>query len=88
MNESFFNYAQSLFKQGYGAKAIQSLEDLQLRFPASKYSDDSQYLIGWINFQSGNFDEAIVSIQNCSVIIPNQYYYQLLIILLVIHILT
>ena len=24
-------------------------------------ADDSQYLIGWINFQSGNFDEAIVN---------------------------
>ena len=56
---AFFNYAQSLFKQGYGLKAIQTLEDLQIRFPASKYSDDSQYLIGWINFQGGNFEEAV-----------------------------
>lgn len=56
---SYFNYAQSLFKQGSGNKAINILTEIQNRFPASKYSDDSQYLIGWINFQSGNFEEAI-----------------------------
>jgi TolA-binding protein len=77
---AFFNFAQSLFKQGYGTKAIQTLEDLQLRFPASKYSDDSQYLIGWINFQSGNFDEAIAQYTKLfsnypkSILLPIAYY--------------
>ena len=77
---SFFNYAQALFKQGESNKAIKVLVDLQFRFPASKYSDDAQYLIGWINFQSGNFDEAIVNYTKLfnnypqSILLPIAYY--------------
>jgi TolA-binding protein len=56
---SFFNYAQSLFKEGKVTKAIGILNDIQRNFPASKYADNSQYLIGWIYFQNGNFKEAI-----------------------------
>ena len=60
-DRSFFNYAQSLFKDGKITKAVTALNNLQTNFPASKFADDSQYLIGWIYFQNGNFDEAIVN---------------------------
>ena len=60
-DRSFFNFAQSLFKDGKITKAVTTLNNLQTNFPASKFSDDSQYLIGWIYFQNGNFDEAIVN---------------------------
>ncbi len=60
-DRSFFNYAQSLFKDGKITKAVTTLNNLQTNFPASKFADDSQYLIGWIYFQNGNFDEAIVN---------------------------
>ncbi len=60
-DRSLFNYAQSLFKQGDGSKAITVLNKLQIKFPTSKYADDSQYLSGWINFQSGKFENAIIS---------------------------
>lgn len=58
-DRSFFNYAQSLFKQGNTKKAISVWNDIQERFPISKYADDSQYLIGWTNFQNGNFENAV-----------------------------
>jgi TolA-binding protein len=79
-DRSFFNYAQSLFKQGSSAKAINVLNDLQTRFPASKYADDSQYLIGWINFQSSQFENAINSYGQLfsnypnSTLLPIAYY--------------
>ncbi|MCB0732038.1 MAG: tetratricopeptide repeat protein, partial [Ignavibacteriae bacterium] len=79
-DRSFFNYAQSLFKQGTSNKAINVLNDFQSRFPASQYSDDSQYLIGWINFQGGKFDEAINSYTKLfsnypqSVLLPLAHY--------------
>ncbi|MCP5063955.1 MAG: tetratricopeptide repeat protein [Ignavibacteriae bacterium] len=58
---AFFNYAQSLFKFGDATAAIEILDGIQLRFPNSKYADDSQYLIGWIYFQRAEFDNAISS---------------------------
>jgi TolA-binding protein len=60
-DRALFNYAQSLFKLRESAKAIRVLNNLQTRFPASKYADESQYLIGWINFQNGKFEDAINS---------------------------
>ncbi len=60
-DRSFFNFAQSLFKDGKITKAVATLNNLQTNFPASKFADDSQYLIGWIYFQNGNFDEAIIN---------------------------
>lgn len=60
-DRSFFNFGQTLFKDGKTSKAIATLNNLQTNFPASKFADDSQYLIGWIYFQNGNFDEAIIN---------------------------
>jgi TolA-binding protein len=77
---AFFNYAQSLFKAGSSPKAIKVLDELQLKFPASKYADDSQYLIGWINFQNSDFEEAVngytklISNYPNSVLVPIAYY--------------
>lgn len=77
---SYFNYAQSLFKQGEKNKAIKILDDLQLKFPASKFADQSQYLIGWIHFQNSSFDEAIDSYNKLfsnypqSTLLPIAYY--------------
>ena len=79
-DRSFFNFAQSLFKDGKITKAVTTLNNLQTNFPASKFSDDSQYLIGWIYFQNGNFDEAIVNYTKLfsnypqSPLIPIAYY--------------
>ncbi|MBK7980051.1 MAG: tetratricopeptide repeat protein [Ignavibacteriae bacterium] len=56
---AFFNYAQSLFKSGDAQNAIDVLNQIQIKFPASNYADDSQYLIGWIKFQRNEFDAAI-----------------------------
>ena len=77
---AFFNYAQSLFKFGDASAAIDVLDDIQLRFPNSKYADDSQYLIGWIFFQRSEFDNAISSYQKlfdqypASPTLPIAYY--------------
>ncbi|MBK8945659.1 MAG: tetratricopeptide repeat protein [Ignavibacteriae bacterium] len=56
---AFFNYGQSLFKSGDSENAIKVLEQIQNKFSSSNYADDSQYLIGWINFQQNEFEEAI-----------------------------
>ncbi|MEE9432287.1 MAG: tetratricopeptide repeat protein [Melioribacteraceae bacterium] len=58
---AYFNYAKALFKYGDATAAIDVLDDIQLKFPNSKYADDSQYLIGWIFFQRSEFDDAISS---------------------------
>ncbi len=60
---AFYQYAQALFKADRTAEAIQALNDLQRRFRNSIYSDDSQYLIGWIHFQKGDFNKAIENYQ-------------------------
>ncbi|MFC2083983.1 tetratricopeptide repeat protein [Bacteroidota bacterium] len=56
---AYYQYAQALFKAGKSSEAINKFETLQREFPTSKYSDESQYLIGWIEFQKGDFSEAI-----------------------------
>ncbi len=56
---AFYQYGQSLFKAGKAVEAIQASEELQQRFPRSKYLDESQYLIGWIHFQQNDFSGAI-----------------------------
>jgi TolA-binding protein len=56
---TFYQYAQALFKANRTAEAIKALNDLQRRFRNSRFSDDSQYLIGWIYFQHGDFNKAI-----------------------------
>ncbi|MCB9249172.1 MAG: tetratricopeptide repeat protein [Ignavibacteriales bacterium] len=77
---AFFNYAQSLFKSGSYTDAIKVLEQIQLKFPASSYADDSQYLIGWIAFQRNEFDEAIknynilIDRYQQSTLLPIAYY--------------
>ncbi len=55
----YYQYGQALFKSGKYNEAIQAFNNLQERYPYSKYADDTQYLKGWINFQQGQFRAAI-----------------------------
>lgn len=55
----YFQYAQSLFKADEYNGAVDKLEILQSVYPRSRYADDAQYLIGWINFQKGDFRRAV-----------------------------
>ncbi|MBN1301687.1 MAG: tetratricopeptide repeat protein [Melioribacteraceae bacterium] len=55
----YYQYAQSLYKSGQLNRAVEEFSKLQKRYPDSRYADDSQYLIGWINFQQNDFREAI-----------------------------
>ncbi len=68
---AYFNYAQTLFKAGDATTAIEVLYNLQNKFPASKYADDSQYLIGWIYFQKNQFNDAIDNYKKLIDIYPN-----------------
>jgi TolA-binding protein len=56
---AYYQYAQSLFKAGNSNEALNKFIELQKKFPRSSYVDDSQYVIGWINFQQNNFRGAI-----------------------------
>jgi len=58
---TYYQYCQSLFKAGKSSEAIDEFKNLQNKFPRSKFTDDSQYLIGWIYFQQGNFEDAIIN---------------------------
>ncbi|MGE5497644.1 MAG: tetratricopeptide repeat protein, partial [Syntrophothermus sp.] len=58
---AYYQYAQAVYKAGNPAEAIREFDNLQQKFPDSKYVAESQYVIGWINFQRGNFRDAIAS---------------------------
>ncbi|MGE5679936.1 MAG: tetratricopeptide repeat protein [Bacillota bacterium] len=58
---AYYQYAQALYKAGNSGEAIREFNNLQERFPDSKYVDESQYVIGWIYFQRGNFRESIAN---------------------------
>lgn len=58
---AYYQFAQALYKAGKTDDAKNTFEELQKKFPNSKYVDESQYVIGWINFQQSKFDDAINS---------------------------
>jgi len=57
--ERDFARAEDLFKQGQEDSAIVSLSDFLRRYPGHARADDSQYLIGEIEFRRRNFENAI-----------------------------
>lgn len=61
LNNDFalYQYGQALFKSGQSLGAIDKFNSLQIKFPKSRYADESQYLIGWIKFQQNDFKGAI-----------------------------
>jgi TolA-binding protein len=68
---AYYQFAQALFKAGKSEDAKNAFQDLQIKFPKSKYIDESQYVIGWIAFQQNKFDEAINSYKQLIAKYPN-----------------
>lgn len=56
---AFYQYCQSLFKAGKSNEAKNAFEELQRKFPNSKFTDEAQYVIGWIDFQRNDYNSAI-----------------------------
>ncbi len=56
---AFYQYCQSLFKAGKSNEAKNAFDELQRKFPNSKYTDEAQYVIGWIDFQKNDYNTAI-----------------------------
>lgn len=77
---TYYQYCQSLYKAGKSSEAIGEFDNLQRKFPRSKYADVSQYVIGWIHFQQGDYGLAIsnynllISKYPQSALIPIAYY--------------
>ena len=77
---TYYQYCQSLYKAGKSSEAVSEFDNLQKRFPRSKYADVSQYVIGWIHFQQGDYGLAIsnynllISKYRQSPLIPIVYY--------------
>ena len=77
---TYYQYCQSLFKAGRAKDAINEFQNLQSKYPRSKYADDSQFLVGWIYFQQGDFGNAIQSYKSIfrkypsSAVKPIAYY--------------
>lgn len=77
---TYYQYCQSLYKAGKSSQAIEEFQNLQRKFPKSKYADVSQYVIGWIHFQQGDYDNAIANYNKLlekysrSSLIPIVYY--------------
>lgn len=58
---AYYQYAQALYKAGNSNDAIREFLVLQEKFPGSRYVAESQYLVGWIYFQKGEYGRAIDS---------------------------
>lgn len=75
-----YQFGQALFYADRSNDAINRFEELQRRFPRSRYADESQYLIGWINFKNSNFNRSINEYKEVirkypsSPIVPIAYY--------------
>ncbi len=57
----YFQYAKTMFKLGKSAESIRVFRLLQEKFPKSVFAEQSQFLIGWINFQEELFPQAITN---------------------------
>ncbi len=68
---AYYQFAQALYKSGKTENAINTFEGLQIKFPKSKYVDEAQYVIGWINFQQNKFDDAISSYKKLLIKFPD-----------------
>ncbi|NWF49531.1 MAG: tetratricopeptide repeat protein [Ignavibacteriaceae bacterium] len=67
----YYQYAQALFKSGNSSQAINEFRNLQQKFPASEYSDEALFTVGWIYFQQNNFDASINSYKEVLVKYPS-----------------
>ncbi len=61
---TYYQYAQTLYKSGNTTEAINEFRNLQRKFPGSEYADKSLYIVGWIYFQQNNYNEAIDNYRN------------------------
>jgi TolA-binding protein len=59
-----YQHALALQNTGRSNNAIDQLQKLVKNYPASKYTENSRYLIGWIHFQQYNFYDAIEGYKN------------------------
>ncbi len=66
-----YQFSQALYRAGNADEAIKEFANLQQKYPDSKYAPESQYLVGWINFQKGNFTGAISDYQTVIERYPN-----------------
>ena len=69
--ETYYQYAQTLYKSGNTSDAINEFKKLKNKFPRSEYADKSLYVVGWINFQQNNFVKAISDYQTVLDEYPN-----------------
>jgi len=58
---SYYQYVRALYMSNKRSKALDEMEIFKRKFPNSKFYDNVQYLIGWINFQKNDFRSAIES---------------------------
>ncbi|MGK9367581.1 tetratricopeptide repeat protein [Melioribacter sp. Ez-97] len=78
--QNYYQYCQSLYKAGKTAQAVIEFSNLQKLFPYSNYTDDAQYVIGWIYFQQNQYDWAVDNYLRLirkypnSALIPIAYY--------------
>ena len=56
---SYYQYVRALYMSDKKNKALDELENFKRKFPGSKFTDNVQYLIGWIHFQKNEFQTAI-----------------------------
>jgi TolA-binding protein len=68
---TYYQYAQALFKAGSSSEAITEFRNIQQKFPNTEYADRSLYVVGWINFKESNFKEAVASYRSVLRIYPN-----------------
>ncbi len=61
---SYYQYVRALYMSNKRSQALNELEAFKRKFPNSKYYDNVQYLIGWINFQKNEFQKAIDGYKN------------------------
>ncbi len=61
---TYYQYAQTLYKSGNTTDAINEFQNLQRRYPGSEYADKSLYIVGWIYFQQNDYNKAIDNYRN------------------------
>jgi len=57
--ESLFHGARAMSRADYDKVAIQWYQVLVRDYPSSKWAAEAQFLSGWLEFNLGNYDEAI-----------------------------
>ena len=68
---TYYQYAQALFKAGNSSEAITEFRNIQQKFPNTQYADRSLFVVGWINFKESNFKEAVANYGNVLKTYPN-----------------